>query len=203
MTLPANRQTRNLRLSVTNRIGESLTVTAPGQVDGAPPVARTVPVYHNWWLADPDSAGAPAGTQEPAFVGTRWLSAGAGWRGTSILQCDVYTRIGKPGADTGDTFGLFNCAVSDALAEPFAGINAAGVLNAYVPILDFTDPENPVAADGCLICQTPGGDFGVWSDRRDLGRAGGFFRTVVRFNFRTTTDAIRGAGTAIYQPVTP
>ena len=202
MSLPANRQTRNLRLTITSRIGDSLAVTAPGQVDGAPPVVLTVPVWHNWQWGDPDSASDPSGTPAVAFVGTRWLSDGAAWRSYSILQVDVYTRIGKLGAAAGDQFNLLNMAICDAVAEPFAGIDSAGVLNAYVPILDFADPLAPIAAGGCLICQTLGGEFGVWSERRDMGRDGGFNRTVMRFHFRTTTDAIRGRGTAVYVPVT-
>lgn len=206
MTLPANRRARDLRLSVTYRIGDALSMTTPSQVAGGAPVSLTVPVYHDWPLGDPDSARAPGGAEEPAFVGTHWIQDGAGMRGRSILQVDVYTRIGPQGATAGDPLGLLNAELCDAVVERFAGIDAAGVLNAYVPILSFDDPTAPVAPPegegGCLVCQTLGGDFGVPQERRSLGRRNGFVRTTMRLVFRTTQDAVRGVGTAYYSPQT-
>lgn len=204
MALPANRRARDLRLSVARYIGNTLSVTTPSQVAGGAAVALTVPVYHDYALGDPDSMRDPSGTQQPAWVGTRWIQDGAGNRGSSILQVDVYTRTGAPGNAAGDPMGLLNADVCDAFVAPFAGIDGAGVLNAYVPILDFDVPAAPVTPPdgegGCLILQTPGGDFGVPSERRSFGRANGFVRTVMRLNFRTTLDAIRGRGTAYYSP---
>lgn len=203
MTLPSNRRARDLRLSVTYRIGDTLGISSPSQVDGGGLVGLTVPVYHDWPLADPDSMRLPAGTQEPAFVGTHWIQDGAGMRSYSILQVDVYTRVGPQGANNGDALGLLNADICDAVAEVFAGTDAADILKAYVHILNFdTDPptEPPEGEGGCLVCQTLGGEFGVPMDRRSLGRRGGFVRTSLRFSFRTTVDAIRGVGTAYYTP---
>lgn len=204
MTMPANRRTRDLRLSVAYYVGDSIAVTSPSQVSGEPDVALTVPVYHDWPLGDPDSARDPFGTQERAFVGTRWVVDGAGFRGSSVWQVDVYTRIGAQGDPDGDPFGYLNADITDAVAEFFAGASAGGALRCYVPILSFDNPLAPVPpADGnggCLICQTSGGQFGVPSDRRSLGREGGFVRTAVRFTFRTVVDAMRARGFAVYRP---
>lgn len=202
--MPSNRRTRDLRLSVAYAIGDSVAVTSPSQVSGEAPVVLTVPIYHDWPLGDPDSARDPSGTQERAFVGTRWVVDGAGFRGVSVLQVDVYTRIGAQGDPDGDPLGYLNADIADAIAEVFAGASAGGALRCYVPILDFDNPALPAVPPdgdgGCLICQTPGGQFGVPSDRRSLGRDGGFVRTVVRFSFRTTVDAMRASGFANYRP---
>jgi len=204
MALPANRRARDLRLSVAHHVGNSLSVATPSQVAGGAPVVLTVPVYHDWPLGDPDAMRDPSGTQQPAWVGTTWIQDGAGLRGFSVLQVDVYTRIGAPGNAAGDAFGLMNSDVCDAFLAPFMGITAAGVLNAYVPILDFDIPAAPVVPPdgegGCLVLQTPQGQFGVPTERRSMGRKNGFVRTVLRLHFRTTEDAIRGAGTAYYSP---
>ena len=204
MTMPANRRVRDLRLSVAYAIGDSVAVTSPSQVSGQPDVVLTVPIYHDWPLGDPDSIGDPTGTPVRAFIGTRWVVDGAGSRGSSVLQVDVYTRIGAQGDPDGDPFGYLNADIADAVAEVFAGADAGGALRCYVPILNFDNPAVPAVPPdgdgGCLICQTPGGQFGVPSDRRSIGREGGFNRFVLRFTFRTVADALRGAGLANYRP---
>ncbi len=204
MALPANRRARDLRLSVAHHVGNTLSVTTPSQVAGGAPVVLTVPIYHDWPLGDPDSMRDPSGAQQPAWVGTTWVQDGAGMRGYSILQVDIYTRIGAPGNPAGDSFGLANADVCDAFVSAFAGVKPSGSLAAYVPILDFDIPTAPVVPPagegGCLVMQTPQGQFGVPSERRSLGRKNGFVRTVMRLHFRTTEDAIRGAGTAYYAP---
>lgn len=204
MTMPASRRTRDIRLSITHRIGDSLTVTSPSQTSGGAPVTRTVPVYHSSPWADPDSMGAPSGTQEAAWIGTTWLQDGAGYYGHSVLQVDVYTRqLAETDADQ-DAIGLFNAEVADAVCEIFAGCEASGHLRAYIDILDFTDPSNPVpppdGEGGHVICQTPQGRPGVPTERRSLGRRGGLWRTSVRFAFRGMVDAGFRRGSAYYTP---
>lgn len=203
MTLPANRRARDLRLSVTRRIGESLTVTSPSQTGGAP-VTRVVPVYHSAPWSDPDSMGAPAGTQEPAWIGTTWIADGAGSYAYSVLQIDIYTRQLADNDPKSDAFGLFNADVTDAIWELFAGLDASGRPKAYVQILDFTTPAAPVVPPdgegGYMVCQPPGGAVGTAMDRRSLGRLGQQWRTTVRLAFRTMTDAARRPGTT---PDTP
>lgn len=204
MTMPANRRTRDLRLSVTRRIGDSLTVTSPSQTAGGVPVTRTVPIYHSSPWADPDSMGDPAGVQEAAWVGTTWLQDGAGYFGFSILQVDVYTRqLAETDADQ-DALGLYNAEVADAVCELFAGVEISGRPSAYVEIMDFTDPAVPVVPPdgegGFLICQTPSGRPGVPTERRSLGRRGSMWRTSVRFAFRGIVDAGFRRGNAYYTP---
>lgn len=203
MTLPASRRARDLRLSVTRRIGDSLTVTSPSQTGGAP-VTRVVPVYHSAPWSDPDSMGAPAGTQEPAWIGTTWIADGAGSYAYSVLQIDIYTRQLADNDPKSDAFGLFNADVTDAVWELFAGLDASGRPRAYVQIMDFTNPAAPVVPPdgegGYMVCQPPGGAVGTAMDRRSLGRLGQQWRTTVRLAFRTMTDAARRPGTT---PDTP
>lgn len=203
MTLPANRRARDLRLSVTRRIGDSIVVTTPSQTGGAP-VTRTVPIYHSAPWGDPDSMGAPGGVQEPAWAGTTWISDGAGSYGSSILQVDVYTRQLADNDPKSDAFGLLNADITDAIFALFTGLGESGRSRAYVQILDFTDPTAPVVPPdgegGYMVCQPPGGAVGTFAERRSLGRRGQQWRTTLRLAFRTMVDAGRRPGTTLDTP---
>lgn len=203
MTLPANRRARDLRLSVTRRIGDSITITSPSQTGGAP-VTRTVPIYHSAPWSDPDSMGDPTGVQEPAWIGTTWLQDGAGSYAYSVLQVDVYTRQLADNDPKSDAFGFFNADLTDAVWALFTGLDISGRSRAYVQIMDFDVPAVPVVPPegegGYMICQPPGGAVGTYMERKSLGRRGQQWRTTLRLAFRTSSDAGRRPGTT---PDTP
>lgn len=193
MAIPAYARARNIRLTVQQRIGDSITVaTVTGQ--GAAQ-SFAVPVIHSFRWADPEAVRDPAATGDRAYVITQWLADGAGKRLPSTLQADVYCRTRPPGSSQGDAFGLVAADVADHLVDLFRGERAGGhgageggMLKAWLPILDFTTPTSPVSTGRHLRCVTPGGQEGMPSEVRSLGEVNGYQRVVVRWSFRTIPD---------------
>lgn len=193
MAIPAYARTRNIRLTVQAKIGNSVavsTVTPQGNAANL-----TVPVMHSYRWADPESVRDPAAAGARAFVLTQWIQDGAGRRGFSILQADVYCRTKAPGAVDGDPFGLTAADIADALVDLFRGEQEGGVaagkgglLKAWFPIFDYTNPLEPADTGHCLFCVTPGGQEGMPSVQRALGDVNGYQRVTLQWAFRTTLD---------------
>jgi hypothetical protein len=193
MSIPAASRTANIRLTWQRVVGDSLAVSTLS-TSGAP-VALVVPVYHESPHADPDSMGAPKDSPERAWVEVAWLEESAGRRGHSVVQVDVWCRLGPKGGATSDPFGIMADDIADAFEALFYGTRADGTYRGWIPVLDFaTTPAAPTPTDNCLFVYNPGSEssWGQPSERRRLPTYEGFQRVVLRYTMRLTTDATPG-----------
>jgi len=81
MARPARYASRNIHLSVLNRIGGTVTIGLD-----------SYDVLHPYAFHDPEEAGAPAVAPRVAWLETQWLMKKAGRGGVSLLQIDAYSR---------------------------------------------------------------------------------------------------------------
>lgn len=179
MALAVHRRASNICRTVQLRIGD--TVTTAG--------ALVVPVSHSDPHFDPDAAGDDNTSPLQRWAITRWLSVGAGANGNSTLQADVFTRVRAQGDPAGDPFGTVCSEIGDALVEVFSGLNAQGRERWWIEVLDFADPDIPVATGEYLLCQNLGGRDGSPSDRTPVAPEGGFQRQTLRWRFKLIQDA--------------
>lgn len=186
-------RTSNIRLTFQSVIGESLTV-ATRNIDGSA-LNLTVPVHHENVWADPDSMGDPKEPPERAWVELAWLEEGAGRRGVSVVQVDVYNRIGQKGALDSDPHGIIVDDIADEIEERFSGVRPDGTYRGWIPVLDFAVPQAPVPAGNCIFVWNPGAEssWGQVTSRRRIMAYDGFQRVSMTYTLRLTTDATPGA----------
>ena len=179
MALSAQRQSNNINRSVQFTIGDP-TITVDGE---------TYNVYPDWRWGDPDEAGSPATTPNRAFVTTTWLQSKAGRKGSSVLQVDVYSRIGSPDDPDGDPFGNRANDIADFIEDVFSGTEASGGLKACVRVLDFNlDPIAPVATDDTVWLRSIDGMLGESDSRTPAGTEGEMWRVSLTLRFWNSLD---------------
>ena len=185
MPRPTSHQSRNLRLSVQNVIGESVTLAGalyPG----------IYPILHESAWRDVESRRLPATPPEVAWIETRWLEDRAGAGDYSVLQADVYSRAGEPGGASGDEYGERANLIAEALCEVFMGRDLAATAGKrwVVAVLDFSVVGPPFPdTGGRLLCESLGGRYGSPQTREHLGLWNGLWRIVLRWNYRMVRDA--------------
>lgn len=193
MALPPDMRTANIRLSFQNVIGNAVSVASVAP-DGSP-LALEVPVHHEDPWADPDAMGDPKNPAERAWIELAWLEEGAGRRGVSVVQIDVYCRIGPKGGAESDPHGVIVDDIADAVEALFSGLRPGGMgYKGWIPVLDFSDPNDPIDAGNCLFVFNPASEssWGQPTERRRLPAYEGFQRIVLRYTMRLTTDATPG-----------
>jgi hypothetical protein len=148
------------------------------------------PIYHDYSFADPDDA---ADTNNPspndAWIETVTLSQTAGRRGFTLLQLDIFSKIGGEGEAAGDPFGLRADAMADAMESIFSGIGANCSLRSYIRVNDYADVNNPVATDRFILGQNSAGDVGVCEERTRKPSEDGLRRIILTYRFRLLQDA--------------
>ena len=95
---------------------------------------------------------------------------------------------------TSDPMGIRADDIADELADIFVGVRPDTRLFAYIPVLDFADPDNPIATEACIWCQNLTGQWGVPNSRTTAKNQGGFQRVTLQHRFRMPTDAVSNAG---------
>ena len=192
MSLSAYRKAKNIRLTFQSAIPNPLpvnTVTATG-------AARSidVPVIYDYAWGDGDLMADPKAAPPDAFVTLTWLDEKAGRNGLSVVQIDVWNRVGPKGGSTGDAFGIVVDDIADEIESRFAGARPDGTLRAWIPILDYSIPASPIDAEACLFVQDPGtpSGWGCPVERRRIVSDDGFQRIALTFAMRLDTDAIPG-----------
>lgn len=194
MPLPPDMRSANIRLTFQNVIGNSVAVNSVAP-DGST-FALTVPVHPEDPWADPDGMRDPKDPPERAWIELSWLEEGAGRRGQSVVQIDVYCRIGPKGGAESDPHGIVVDDIADAVEALFSGVRPGGMgYKGWIPVLDFSDPLNPIEAGNCIFVYNPGNEssWGQPTERRRLPVYSGFQRIVLRYTLRLTTDATPGA----------
>lgn len=190
MALPAHRAQSNIQRTVQVRLGDNLVVGA-----------TSYRVIHDYPFVDVDAVRDDNTTPLAAYIGTTWLDGGAGRRGASYLQCDIFTRVKGEATAGGDKFGHVASGIADALVSLFSGARQVGDnpappgRRAFFHVLDFSVPSNPVDTGECMLCINSRGDIGEPEDNRALPNDRGFRRHVVRFRFILAQD---GAGPAAH-----
>jgi len=148
------------------------------------------PIYHDYSFADPDDA---MDTENPspndAWVETVTLSQSAGRRGFTLLQMDIFSKVGGQGEASGDPFGMRAESIADSLESIFSGIGGNGKLRSYIPVNDYADVNNPVETDRWILCQNSRGDLGVCEDRTRKPSEDGLRRIIITYRFRLLQDA--------------
>ena len=186
MSRPPQYQQGNIIRSVTLTIGDTIAVGA-----------LIVPVLHNYSWSDPEEIRQPSQDPEPVWATTTWLETLAGRQGANVMQVDVYSRVGAPGAAYNDAYGLIAHEVMDEIESLFCGLRPGGGRFHWIPILDFTlDPDNPTDTGYCLSMQPadPSARVGQPESRNYLGIVDGFHRVTARLRFLMIRDMVRGAG---------
>lgn len=182
MARPARWRSRNVRLSVQARIGDSLVL--PG-----PLFAGAYAVFHEAAWRDAESARLVADDPEIAWVETRWIADRAGIGGYSVLQADVYSRAGAHGAADADEYGERAALLAEALCEIWLGMDPAAPAGKRfcVAVLDYDDPGTPDTG-GRLMVETLTGRQGEPQIRDRLGLRAGLWRYTLRWNYRSAID---------------
>ena len=176
--MDASRTARNIRISIQDRIGNSVSV------DGL-----DYDIYHSYTFGDPDDMRNPDGRdQEPAWVETTFLVQTAGRRGSSVMQLDIYSKIGGESEDDNDPFGLRAESIADALEDLFSGLNAQGGPKGRFRVKNYANPFNPIDTGVCMICQNSRGDLGMVEDRRITSSGDGLRRITMTLRFQLLQD---------------
>ena len=178
MSLAVGRSQRYLRLSVQELIGSSVT-TAAGVV---------IPVFYPgpYGLADP---GAVADDDSAAVtrIEISWFGRGAGKKGSTFMQADIYQLAGSDGLT--DPYGFEAEDIMDALASVFSGLKADGSQRGYIDLYDYAVPATPVPLGVCALCQNSRGDLGELDSSVELtDLETGMRHLTGRWRFRTLTD---------------
>lgn len=169
----------NIRRTVQSQIGNL--VTADGD---------DYPVYHDWSWADPDDArDGSSADGDVAWVETVFVFEGAGRRSFSLLQADIFSRIGEPGGAEGDPFGMRVGAIADSLESIFSGLRPDGAMRAFFDIQDFADPAAPLDTGVCMVCQNSDGSFGMAEERKRTPVENSLRRVTLTWRFRLKQDA--------------
>lgn len=185
MALPAYRRADYIHRTIQSIIGDTITTAA----------ADTYRVYHDYPFGDPGGTREDESDQEATgWVETRFVSGGAGRRGASILQIDVWRRVMGEGDAAGDPFGTKIDEMTDALVEVFSGIRGNGVQKGVFDVLDWSDPLNPVSTDECVLCITTRGDIGEAEQIERMAADDQRMRHVImRYRFTLLADVARRA----------
>lgn len=179
MALPAYRKETNIRRSIQVVIGNTVTF---GGVNFS--------VYHDYAFADPDDArGGPAHTAQRAWVETATIFQGAGRRGFSLFEANVYSRIGAEGEADGDPFGLRAEGIADEMESVFTGTTPAGAQRGCLQVMDFVNPAVPVGTSEMMVCQNSRGDVGEIEQRARPPVEKDLRRVTLTWRFRLVQDA--------------
>jgi len=177
--MDASRLSTNIRRSIQVEIGNTVQY---GGVD--------YPVYHDYSFADPDdAANTEAPSPNDAWVETQTISQGAGRRSFTLLQMDVFSKVGGEGEASGDPFGMRADSLTDSLESIFSGLNGTGCFKAYLKVKDYADVNNPVETDRNIICQNSAGDLGMCEERVRKPSEDGLRRIILTYRFRLLQDA--------------
>lgn len=182
MSYPDHRVADYIARTVQSKIGDTVTTRA----------GDTYAVHHDDVYADPGAVREDEGDAEAiGWVETRFIQHGAGKRGASILQCDVWRRVLEEGAARGDPYGADAGAIADALCEVFTGVEpATGVQRGVFDVEEWSNPASPTSTGECMLCINTRGDIGEPEDGPlRLPTEDGYQRVVVRFRFQLMQDA--------------
>lgn len=181
MALAAHRYADFIERTAQMKIGDSITTRT----------GNTYQVHHSYAFADPGSARSDESDVEvDGYVETHFIVSQAGKGGASIMQCDVWRRVGVEGEANADPFAHEAKLMADALVEAFSGTVASGRQRGVFDVEDFTAPGAPVSTGECMLCINTRGRIGEPEDGPiQLPREGGFHRMVVRFRFMLLQDA--------------
>lgn len=183
MPLAAHRRHTNIRRTIQVALGNVVTL---GGV--------TYPIYHDYSFADPsDARGGPNHQADRLWVETAFITQQAGRRLFSLVEANVFSRVGGEGEAGGDPFGVRIGGVADELEGIFSGLTADGNQLGYLEISDFADPANPVATGEHLVCQNSRGDFGLVEERKRFPTDSELRRITLTWRFRTIQDAAGAA----------
>lgn len=187
MTIPAGRKTSNIRRSIQVRIGDEISADTTGARGQSTSV--TAKIHHEDPWADPEAVSNPSQAPAAQWLSTTWVEDGAGRRGSSLLQLDVYSAIKGRGALDGDPHGIIADDLADAVEALFVGRadDGLGAERALIPVLDYLVPTSPVATDAMALCITSSGSRGTPQDRRRAKMAS-HWRITLRFRFRLIRD---------------
>ncbi|MFN3199990.1 MAG: hypothetical protein ACE366_16460 [Bradymonadia bacterium] len=187
MTIPAGRKTSNIRRSIQVRIGDEVSTDTTGARGQTTSV--TAQIHHGDPWADPEAVGDPSQVPADQWLTTTWVEDGAGRRGSSLLQIDVYSLIKGRGDLDGDPHGMIADDLADAVEALFVGRedDGLGAERALIPVSDYIVPTSPVATTETALCITSSGSRGTPQDRRRV-RAGAHWRITLRFRFRLIRD---------------
>ncbi len=174
-----SRFSTNLRRTIQVKIGNTV------QFNGV-----DYPIYHDYSFADPDDA---MDTENPspndAWVETYTVSQTAGRRGFTLLQIDIFSKVGGEGEASGDPFGLRADSIADSIESIFSGIDVNGELRSHIRVNDYADVNNPSATDRYILCQNSRGDLGVCEERSRKPSEDGLRRIILTYRFRLMQDA--------------
>tara|TARA_B100000927_G_scaffold278034_1_gene260234 strand:- start:1459 stop:2019 length:561 start_codon:yes stop_codon:yes gene_type:complete len=177
--MDASRTSKNIRITIQDKIGNDVTV------DGI-----TYPIYHNYVFADPDDKRSPdARTQSPAWVESTFVSQTAGRRGFSLLQLDVFSKVGGESEDDNDPFGMRAEDIADALEDLFSGLNNQGRHKSRFHVKNYQNPFNPIDTGVCMLCKNSRGDLGMVEERRISSSEEGLRRITITMRFQLLQDA--------------
>ena len=155
--------------------------------------ARTVPIYHDYRWADPDSMRDSGVGEQAAWIETQFISQLAGHKGSALMQVDLYSRIGPEGSPTADPFGVFIEDMADEVLEPFAGLGENGCQKGIFMVNDYSDPANPTPTQMRLLMQSSAGNIGEPQEKTRLDFQDDFRRVTMSLRFRTIQDAAGAA----------
>lgn len=185
MALPAGRDTDWIERTIQSKIGTSLTCRG-GEV---------FPVFHSDPWSDPGAARVDeSGAELTGWFETQFIAGGAGRRGSTLLQVDIWRRRGAEGDASADPYGSSYAQMADAICEVFDGIEPSGRQVGVFDVQEFSNPLVPTDTGECMMCINSRLDIGSPEDGpRRLPASSGYHRGVVRFRFRLIADAARGA----------
>ena len=177
--MDASRVSTNIRRTIQVKIGN--TVSYGG---------ASYPIYHDYSFADPDDANDVI-TSNPndAWVETVTLAQGAGRRSFTLLQIDIFSKIGGRGEASGDPFGIRAESIADSLESIFSGINDIGGYKSCFEVKDYSDVNNPTSTDRQILCQNSNGDMGMPQERVRSSSEDGLRRIILTYRFRLLQDA--------------
>lgn len=162
MAVPAKRKSSNIVLSINRFVRDNF----------ATPNSVTV----NYQDRAFDSS------DKDLWVDVSVLNHGAGRKGETLVQFDVYSRIEGP-VPGGDQYG-------QTLAETVDKLHAAMHVDT-VPVYDFSTPTSPSATGSVLIVQNSAGKLREPEDDRELFFEDGVARRSVTYRFVMAGDLSR------------
>lgn len=177
--MDASRFSTNIRRTIQVMIGNTVTYNG---VD--------YPIYHDYSFADPDDANDINNpSPNDAWVETVTLSQGAGRRAFTLLQMDIFSKVGGRGEASGDPFGMRAETIADSLESIFSGIDVNGGYRSCFAVNDYSDVNNPVSTNRRILCQNSNGDVGMPQERVRSPSEDGLRRIILTYRFRLLQDA--------------
>lgn len=190
MPRQAHYRSANIRLSFQRVLGNSLEVDTVG-ADGSP-ISLTVPIKYESPWSDEDGMQSPLDTPDRAFVTVVWIEEMAGRGGDSLVQLDIWCRVGDPTEGTSDPQGIIVDDITDEIEDLFAGNRDDGTKKAWHPIYDFSDPNDPqeLGEGKCILVGYGFGRAeGQPSSRRRYKREG-LNRVAIAYPVKVVTDLL-------------